>query len=88
MFQVTGLKILGSVGTYIFFSGKKYNFMHIFPRKPEKNSRFPLNTGIFYLALYSQIGIALDEPFFFLHFFIKLFSLELMVSTVYVLVKR
>ena len=30
MFQVTGLKILGRVGTHILciFSGKKYNFIH------------------------------------------------------------
>ena len=26
-FGVTGLKILGGVGTHIFFPGKKYNFM-------------------------------------------------------------
>ena len=49
VFRVTGLKILGRVGTHIFFSRKKYNFMHFerrnllskyiklfFPRKPEK----------------------------------------------------
>ena len=28
VFRVMGLKILGRVGTHIFFSGKKYNFMH------------------------------------------------------------
>ena len=27
-FSVTGLKILGKVGTHTFLSGKKYNFMH------------------------------------------------------------
>ena len=53
VFRVIGLKNLGRVGTHIFlivfFSGKKYNFMHfkrhfafqnahnyIFIRKPEK----------------------------------------------------
>ena len=28
MFCVTGLKILGRVGTHIFFLEEKYNFMH------------------------------------------------------------
>ena len=28
VFWVTGLKILGRVGTYLFFCWKKYNFMH------------------------------------------------------------
>ena len=28
VFQVTGLKILGRVGTHTFFFWKKYNFMH------------------------------------------------------------
>ena len=43
VFRVTGLKILGRVGTYIFlffFSGKKiYNFMH-FERHPKHRCFF------------------------------------------------
>ena len=59
--SVSGMKILGRLGTYYFciilFSGKRYNLIIFFPRKPEKNnlgftSRFSygpvtLNTGIF-----------------------------------------
>ena len=42
MFGVTGLKILGRVGTYIFFllfffGGKKYNIMH-FKREKKHNT--------------------------------------------------
>ena len=47
---VTGLKILGRVGTHIFliisFSGKKYNFIHligILPFKMHKIIFFPEN---------------------------------------------
>ena len=54
VFRVTGLKILAHIFFFIFFSGKKYNFVHferhfafqnakyyIFSIKPEKNSRLP-----------------------------------------------
>ena len=46
MFRVTGMKILGSLGTHIFF-WEKYNFMHfafqhaktyIFPENLKKNT--------------------------------------------------
>ena len=43
MLRVTGLKILGSVGTHIFFqlsffSGIKYNFMHFQRLFPFQNA--------------------------------------------------
>ena len=38
VFPVTGLKILGTLGTHIFFLEKIYNFMHFEGKMPFKNA--------------------------------------------------
>ena len=46
VFRVTGLKILGRLGTHsfvVFFSGKNYNFMHF-----ERHFAFQIHKIIFF----------------------------------------